>query len=159
MDDTAANADAPPVSNRHHHSRLRRNGAGWGHLAVSVAGAGLLAWQAQPTSGEVTESLPNAGGWQLLICSAVLLGVAGGAVEGLLLRAGRAGWALVALLLAAVPGLWLPILTLGRWRPDQHGDQVATGRLVAALAGWLLTMLLAAVLAAVAVRRRRGRAS
>jgi hypothetical protein len=59
----------------------------------------------------------------------------------------------VALAVVAVPALWLPLLTLGRWFPEQDGDLVATGRLVAALTGWLATMAVAAAVAALVSRR------
>lgn len=56
---------------------------------------------------------------------------------------------------ASVPGLWLPLLAVGRWFPDQQGDLIETGQLVAGLVGWLMFMVVtAAVAAAVAGRRR-----
>jgi hypothetical protein len=89
----------------------------------------------------VTESLPNAGYWQLLIASAVVIGGIGGILEGLALRYGPPILALFILAVASVPGLWLPLLTLGRWFSQQQDDLVDTGLLTGALAGWLMFML------------------
>jgi hypothetical protein len=89
----------------------------------------------------VTESLPNAGYWQLLIAPAVVIGGIGGILEGLALRYGPPILALFILAVASVPGLWLPLLTLGRWFSQQQDDLVDTGLLTGALAGWLMFML------------------
>lgn len=118
------------------------------HLVVTLLGAGVLIWDSQPVSGSPSESLPNAGYWQLLAGSAFVVGGIGGVLEGLALRYGKSLLAVVVLAVAAVPGLWLPLLTLGRWYPDQRGDLIETGLLVGGLVGWLLLM---AVIAAVAV--------
>ena len=88
------------------------------HLVVTLLGVGLLVWDARPFSGPVTESLPNTGGWQLLAVSAVLIGGVGGLLEGLTLRFRHGVLAVAVLVSASVPGLWLPLLALGRWYPD-----------------------------------------
>jgi hypothetical protein len=62
----------------------------------------------------------------------------------------------VAVLVAAsVPGLWLPLLTLGRWFPDQGDDLIGTGSVVGAVAGWLMLVAVLAAVAAAIGRRRR----
>ena len=118
------------------------------HLGVTLLGAGVLIWVAQPVSGSAWESWPNAGFWQLLVGSAAVVGGIGGVLEGLALRYGLSWLAVVVLVGAAVPGLWLPLLTLGRWYPDQGRDLIETGLLVAGLIGWLLLMVVIAAVAA-----------
>lgn len=126
------------------------------HLAVTLLGVAILVWDARPFSGPVTPSLPNTGGWQLLATSAVIVGGIGGLLEGLALRFRHGVLAVAVLVSASVPGLWLPLLALGRWYPDQQGDLIETGQLVGGLVGWLLFMVvIAAVAAASAVAGRR----
>ena len=120
------------------------------HLLVTLLGVGVLAWDARPFAGPVTGTLPTSGYWQLLATSAVVVGGIGGLVEGLALRYRRGVLAVVALVAASVPGSWLPLLTLGRWFPDQRADRVETGLLVGALMGWLMFMAVIAFVAAAA---------
>ena len=138
---------APPSS---HASRSRR--IALAHLLVTLLGVGFLAWAARPFAGALTGTLPTSGYWQLLAASAVVLGGIGGLVEGLALRYHHGVLAVVALVAASVPGLWLPLLTLGRWFPDQQGDRVETGLLVGGLVGWLMFMAVIAVVAAATAR-------
>lgn len=111
------------------------------HLVVTLAGVAILAWMAHPTYGSMTESLPDAGFWRLLVGSAVALGGIGGVLEGLALRFGQSLLAIVVLVVAAMPGLWLPALALGRWFSEQQGDLIEAGALTGGLAGWLLLMI------------------
>ena len=93
---------------------------------------------------------------QLLVGSAAVVGGIGGVLEGLALRYGVPSLAVVVLGGAAVPGFWLPLLTLGRWFPDQGDDLIETGHLAAGLIGWLLLMaVIAAVAASVSGAGRR----
>jgi hypothetical protein len=138
----------------------RRSTAAWpgrvalAHVVVALLGTGILLWVAAPFSGPVTESLPNAGYWQLLAASAVVVGGIGGGLEGLALRCGRPLLAVAVLVAASVPGLWLPLLTLGRWFPDQGDDLIGTGSVVGGIAGWLMLVVVLASVAAISVRLR-----
>lgn len=152
----AAGAGKVPVDTAHlPHAAASRRRVAVAHLVVTLVGVGLLAWDARPFSGSVTESLPNAGGWQLLAASAVIVGGIGGLLEGIALRHHHGGLAVGLLLAASVPGFWLPLLAVGRWSPDQSGDVIATGQLVGGMVAWLMFMaVIAGVAAAVAGRRR-----
>jgi hypothetical protein len=126
------------------------------HAVVALLGIAILVWDARPFIGPATDSLPNAGFWQLLAASAVVIGGLGGGLEGLALRNGKPLLAAAVLVAASVPGLWLPLLTLGRWLPDQGDDLVRTGSLVGGVAGWLMLMAVLAAVAAVSGRRASG---
>ena len=155
---TPASGDLPVTAP----SRTRRSTAAPGpgrialaHVVVALLGTGILLRDAAPFSGPVTESLPNAGHWQLLVASAVVVGGVGGGLEGLALRCGRPLLAVAVLVAASVPGLWLPLLTLGRWFPDQGDDLIGTGSVAGAVAGWLMLVAVLAAVAAAIGRRRR----
>ena len=156
MSESAAGAGEVPMDAPHGpHAAASRRRVAIAHLVLTLFGVGLLIWDARPFSGPVTESLPNAGGWQLLAASAVIFGGLGGLLEGIALRYRHGTLAVGLLVAASVPGFWLPLLAVGRWSPDQQGDLISTGKLVGGLVGWLMFMaVIAAVAAAVAGRRR-----
>ena len=166
MSDSAASSPANPgeapvaisPTGRRTAETVRWRRVAFAHLVVTLAGAGILIWIAQPVSGPVWESLPQAGFWQLLVASAVVLGGVGGVLEGLALRSGLSALAVVVLVGVAVPGLWLPVLALGRWFSDQQDYLIQTGALTAGLLGWLLLMVVIAgtAVAVATLGRRRG---
>src|SRR5690242_12972341 len=140
MSESATGAGDVPMDAPHGPSAAARSRVMLAHVAVTLLGLGLLWWDARPFSGPVTESLPNSGGWQLLAASALVVGGIGGVLEGVALRYRYPTLAVVVLLAACAPGFWLPLLTVGRWYPDQRGDLVSTGQLMGGLAGWLMFM-------------------
>jgi hypothetical protein len=121
---------------------------------VTLLGIGVLVWDARPFAGPWTQSLADPGGWQLLAASAVIVGGVGGLLEGLALRYRHGALAVGLLVAASVPGLWLPLLAVGRWFPDQQGDLISTGQLVDGLVGWLMFMVVVAAVAAALAGRR-----
>ena len=149
MSESATGAGDVPMAAPHRpHSAASGRRVAVAHLLVALLGVGLLFWDARPFSGPVTESLPSSGGWQLLAASAVIVGGIGGLMEGLSLRYRHGVLAVAVLVAASVPGLWLPLLAVGRWFPDQQGDLIETGQLVAGLVGWLVFMVVIAAVAA-----------
>lgn len=127
------------------------------HVGVAAIGVAVLVLVAVPVSSDADRPWPGAGTWVLLAASAVLCGLAGGAVEAVLLARGHRRSAVAPLLGAAIPALWMPVLSMGRWTADQADEVLGVRDLLTGIAGWAMFLVVVTAVAAVGgLAARRG---
>lgn len=128
--------------------------------AFGVLGAAFLVYVAWPlkAGGVVETGIDQA--WLFLGVAALVCGGVGGGVAGLLVRlpapsAVRVVLAGAAAFVAALPALWVSVLLIGRWYPDDTGP-LPSRYLFAPMVGWLLFVGVLVVVTRLAAGRVSG---